>query len=226
MNSRKKRRILLQKKVTINDIIKGYILDLSNGGMYIHTQAEFTPGIKLDLGFVIDNKQVTVKAAVKHIHPGIGIGVKFLDLSQEASFSIRKFLESQPDIITEDAQVKKILLVDDNAQSRSIYRNRLLGEGFDTVEASNGYDALKKLQETKFDLLILDLWMEGIDGFKILQLMKINPTLKDIPVIVLSARSTSADLEKAVALGARDYLTKMTTTPLKLADRVKKILGN
>ena len=99
-----------------------------------------------------------------------------------------------------------------------------MSDGFTAVEARNGTEALKKLQETKFDLVILEIWTEGIDGFKILQLMKINPELRDIPVIVLSARSTPADLDKAMVLGAKDYLVKMVTSPVKLSEKVKSTL--
>jgi CheY-like chemotaxis protein len=67
--------------------------------------------------------------------------------------------------------------------------------------------------------------MDGIDGFKVLQLMQMNPDLKTIPVLILSARSVPADVEKAMGLGARDYLLKMTTTPIKLSEKVKEILG-
>ncbi len=225
MKGRKKRRVLLKQEVIINDIISGHILDLSDGGMYIHTQAEFIHGAKLDLSFAINGRHIKARAAVQHTQPGVGIGIKFLNLPPDDFSYIKKFLECQPDIVMEDTGAKKILLVDDNTQSRCIYRNRLLGEGFNTVEASNGSEALKRLRETKFDLVVLDIWMEGIDGFKILQLMKVNPALKDIPVVILSARSTPADFEKAIALGAKDYLVKMTTTPIRLAEKVRRILG-
>ena len=225
MEERKKRRILLKKEISLNNIIKGYILDISEGGMYIYTQAEFIPNAVLNLNFTINGEEIKVKGSVLHTEPGVGIGIKFLNLPPEDFSYIKKFLQCQPDVITEEPGIKKILLVDDNAQSRSIYRDRLLGEGFDAIEAANGAEALKKLQEIKFDLVIIDIWMEGIDGFKILQLMKVNPVLRKTPVIILSARSTHADLEKAIALGAKDYLIKMTTTPVKLAEKVKKILG-
>lgn len=246
LKGRKERRVLLQKEVLINDIIKGYILDLSVGGMYIYTQAEFIRGATLELSFSIKEKHIKTLPSLpvppdaiigikeKHIKttaivqykiPGVGIGIKFLNLSLDNFSCIKRFLECQPDIITEEnAGGKKILLVDDNPQSRGTYRNRLLGEGLHVIEASNGLEAVKRLWEINFDLVVLDLCMEGIDGFKILQIMKVNPELKEIPVIILSTKSTSSDLEKAMLLGAKDYLVKMTTPPLKLAEKIKKIL--
>ncbi len=224
MKHRKKRRVALIKEVKINDIITAHILDISEGGMYIYTEAEFIPGARLALSFTLDGKKILTKVAIQHICTDFGIGVKFTNISPDDLMHIKNFLRYQPDIVSDETEIKRILLVDDNQQSRSIYRNRLLGEGFTTIEALNGIDALKKITETKFDLVIIDTWMEGIDGFKFLQIMRLNPSYKITPVIILSARSTPADFEKAIGLGANDYLVKMTTTPIKLADRVKKIL--
>lgn len=224
MKNRKKRRVCLKKEVKINNIITAHILDISEGGMFIYTQAEFIPGAMLELVFTIVGKEIKAKGSVQHTKPGVGIGIKFINLSIDDFTHLKRFLDCQSDIIHEKIETKNILLVDDNPQSRTIYRNRLLGEGFNTIEASTGTEALRKLEDTQFDLVIIDTWMEGIDGFKFLQIMRLNPYYKMIPVIILSARSTPADFEKAIGLGANDYLVKMTTTPIKLADRVKKLL--
>ena len=221
-DARGKKRVLIQKELIINGIIKANALDISEIGMYINTQAEFLSGAILEISFDIDNAPIKVKAIVQHSHPGIGMGVKFINLSPENFVIIKKFIEQAEDVLTKKIE-RKILLVDDSAQSRAIYRNKLNLDGFTVIEASNGIEALKYMQEAKPDLVILDLWMEGLDGFKILQIMQLNPNLKGIPVIILSARSVPADIQKAIALGAKDYLPKMTTTPVKLAEKVKEI---
>lgn len=226
INDRRNRRISLSKDIIINDIIKGCILDISEGGLYIHTQAEFIPKAVLNLNFSIDNTPIKAKGFVQHIQPGVGIGIKFINLPQNISSQIKKILDCQPDTVVDYSGKKKILLVDDNDQSRSIYKNKLLCEGFTVTEASSGIEAIKKLQESFFGLVILDLWMEGIDGFKVLQIMRNDPVLNSVPVIIFSARSTHEDLEKAFALGAKEYLVKMTTSPLKLVEKVKSILNS
>lgn len=220
---RDKRRVLIQKDVIINEAVMAHALDISEGGMYISTQGEFLEGAIVDIKLEINDHPIKVKAIVQHSEPGIGIGVKFINLSPEGFTLIKKFIEQAEDV-SKLKVGRKILLVDDSPQSRAIYRNKLNMEGFTVIEASNGVEALRYLRETNPDLVILDLWMEGIDGFKILQLMQLNSELKGIPVIVLSARSVPADIQKAIALGARDYLPKMTTTPLKLSEKVKEIL--
>lgn len=219
--------VLIQRDIVINGIIKASALDISEEGMYIHTQAEFIKGGLLDLKMDINGGSVDLQATVVRSQPGIGIGVKFVNLSPSVAELIKDFMKRMTAQLVKGAEkvARKILLVDDSAQSRAIYRNKLNLEGFTVVDAADGVEALRHLHEVKFDLVILDLWMEGIDGFKVMQLMKLNPGFKDIPVIVLSARSVPSDVEKAIELGARDYLPKMTTTPVKLADKVKEVLS-
>lgn len=218
---REKKRVLIQESVLINGIIKANALDISEEGMYISTQAEFVSGAVLELSFRLKDKDLRLKALVQHIQPGIGMGVRFLNLSPETYSVIRSFVEEAAEVALKPRE-RVILLVDDSTQSRAIYRNKLTLDGFTVIEASDGIEALKSLQENKPDLVILDLWMEGIDGFKLLQLMNLNPDLKNIPVLILSARSVPGDIQKALALGAKDFLPKMTTTPLKLSERVKE----
>jgi CheY-like chemotaxis protein len=222
--NREKKRVLVQQEVIINNILKAHVLDISEDGMYISTQGDFLHGAVLDLTFTINDTGIGVKAIVQHTQQGIGMGVKFLNLLPEHHRLIKKFVE-EAETPTLRKAGKKVLLVDDSAQSRAIYINKLHLEGLTVFEASNGIEALKQIQETMPDIVVLDLWMEGIDGFKILQLMQLNPNFKEIPVVVLSARSVPADIQKAIALGARDYLPKVTTSPLKLAEKVKMILS-
>ncbi len=221
---RDKKRVLISEDVVINGIIRAKALDICEDGMYINTQAEFVSGAALEISFSINEEPVNLKAAVQHCHPGVGIGVKFTDLTAEAHALTKKYITQ-----AEGKSIKKtgrnILLVDDSAQSRAIYKHKLTIQGYNVTEASNGIEALKHLQELMPDLVILDLWMEGIDGFKILQLMQLNPKLKDIPVIVLSARSIPEDIQRAMALGASDFLPKMMTTPIKLAEKVDEVFS-
>lgn len=221
---RDKKRVLISEDVIINGIIRAKALDICEDGMYINTQAEFVSGAALEISFRINEEPVNLKAVVLHYHHGIGMGVKFTDLTVEVQDLIGKYIAQ-----AEGKSIKKtgknILLVDDSAQSRAVYKHKLTIQGYNVIEAANGFEALKHLQELMPDLVILDLWMEGIDGFKILQLMQLNPKLKDIPVIVLSARSVPEDIQRAMALGASDFLPKMMTTPIKLAEKVTEVLS-
>ncbi|MEW6416872.1 MAG: response regulator [Nitrospirota bacterium] len=227
MDNRKEKRVLIKKEVVINDSIKAYVLDISKGGMYIYTQVEFITGAILKLSFDVDNRPIKIKAKVQHAQPGIGIGVKFIGLSRQDSIKINDLLERLHHVYPVGVSgKKKVLLVDNDPQSRTVYKIRLLQDDFTVIEASNGLEAFKLLQDSMPDIVVLDLWLDSMDGFKILQLMQMNPDLKMIPVLILSTRCVPLDIEKAMALGAKDYLLKMTTTPLKLSEKIRAILGS
>ena len=226
MRDRKVERVLIKKEVTINGSLKAQAFDISEGGMYIYTQAEFNSGDLLELDFDVDGVPIKVKARVQHTQLGVGIGVKFSGLSHEDSIRIKRLLERLQHVSpVEVSGKKKVLLIDNDVRSKSVYKMRLLRDDFTVFEASNYLEAVKLLQESKPDIVVLDLWQEGMDGLNILQLMQINPDLRIIPVLILSTRNVATDVEKAMALGAKDYLLKMTTTPIKLSEKIRGISG-
>lgn len=226
MRDRKVERVLIKKDVIINGSLKARVFDISEGGMYIYTQAEFNSGDLLELDFDVDGVPIKVKARVQHTQLGVGIGVKFSGLPHEDAMRIKKLLERLQHVSpVEVSGKKKVLLIDNDVRSKSVYKMRLLRDDFTVFEASNYLEAVKLLQESKPDIVVLDLWQEGMDGFNILQLMQINPDLKMVPVLILSTRSVPTDIEKAMALGAKDYLLKMTTTPIRLSEKIRTTLG-
>jgi CheY-like chemotaxis protein len=226
MRDRKVERVLIKKDVIINGSLKAQAFDISEGGMYIYTQAEFNSGDLLDLDFDVDGVPIKVKARVQHTQLGVGIGVKFSGLSHEESIRIKRLLERLQHVSpVEVSGKKKVLLIDNDVRSKSVYKMRLLRDDFTVFEASNYLEAVKLLQESKPDIVVLDLWQEGMDGLNILQMMQINPDLRIIPVLILSTRNVATDVEKAMALGAKDYLLKMTTTPIKLSEKIRAISG-
>jgi len=226
MRDRKEERILVQKDVLINNSLKAQAFDISEGGTYINTQAEFEIGDMLELSFEVDDAPVRMKARVQHIQPGVGIGVKFIGLSVEDSMRIKRLLQSLSHAPQADvAGKKKVLFIDSDVRTKSVYKTRLLRDGFFVIDASNNVEAIKLLRDSKPDIVIIDLWTEGIDGYDILQLMQMNPDMKKIPVLVLSARHVAADVEKAAQLGARGFLLKMTTTPIRLSEKIAAMSG-
>jgi|Deesub1362A_J573_1020465.scaffolds.fasta_scaffold17614_2 CheY-like chemotaxis protein len=119
---------------------------------------------------------------------------------------------------------KKILLVDDAKIFQDIYKNLLMPEGYIVKVAGNGMEALKLAISEKPDLILLDLNMPVMDGFKVLEAVKSNPELSSIHIIVLSSRGVPAEIEKAVNLGADSYLVKATAKPKEVIAKIKSIL--
>jgi CheY-like chemotaxis protein len=120
----------------------------------------------------------------------------------------------------------KILLVDDTEFYRKTYSIKLTTEGYLVSAATNGVEALKAIATEKPDLVLLDLVMPVMDGFKVLQAIKADPNLQSIPVVVFSAKGVQEEISKAISVGATDFLIKATTTPNKVVEKIKTILGH
>ena len=225
-DSREKKRVLVwEENILINGAIHANALDISEDGMYIVTESDLPSGTVLDMAFKIHDTPIEVKAMVQHSQPGVGMGVKFIELTHDQLVLIRKFVDRMKEIAAEKAE-RKVLLMDDDAQSRAAFKSRLSLEGYVVIEASNGVDTWKHLQELKPDLVIMDLWMEGMDGFKVLQLIQQDNALKGIPVIILSARALPVDIHRATALGAIHFLPKAATAPTSLAEKVRELFSS
>ncbi len=101
-----------------------------------------------------------------------------------------------------------VLLVDDDRQTRLKLARDLEGGGFAVSQADGGRAALDMLQSEPFDLVLLDILMPEVDGYAVLAEMKADETMRDIPVVVVSAVESPENVEKCIRMGAKDYLTK------------------
>lgn len=101
-----------------------------------------------------------------------------------------------------------IYAVDDEQSIREVYSYALKNAGFDIECFQNGEDFLSALSARKCDLAILDIMLDGLDGYEILKAMKNNLQTSDIPVIMVSAKSDEIDKVRGLDLGADDYLAK------------------
>ncbi|HOP75534.1 MAG TPA: fused response regulator/phosphatase [Bacillota bacterium] len=107
----------------------------------------------------------------------------------------------------------KVLVVDDSPINRKIIASSLTAKlsGIEIVEAADGYEALNILGEAEISVVLQDIMMPGMDGIATLEAIKARPELKNIPVIMVTALSEIELVEKALSLGALDYLTKPLT---------------
>lgn len=101
-----------------------------------------------------------------------------------------------------------ILIVDDNEMNRDTLARRLRQQGFTTTLASDGREALNVIKAQLFDLVLLDIMMPEVDGYEVLQTLKADPELCNVPVIMISALEEIESVMKCMEMGAEDYLTK------------------
>jgi len=118
---------------------------------------------------------------------------------------------------------KKILLVDDEPHIIMMLENRMKHAGYDVITASDGQEALTKAQKEKPDLIILDLMLPKLDGYKVCRMLKFDEKYKHIPIIMLSARAQEVDKKMGEAVGADGYVTK-PFEPQVLLGKVKDLL--
>lgn len=101
-----------------------------------------------------------------------------------------------------------ILIVEDDPQTVKLIKFILEKEDYSTISAKDGEEGLQMAREKKPDLIVLDLMLPGMDGYRVCEILKANPVTKKIPIIVLTALDTGVDFEKALEKKADWYITK------------------
>ena len=116
-----------------------------------------------------------------------------------------------------------LAVVEDNADNRLLLQ-AILGDQFDLVEYENGADALTGFARSRPDLVLLDISLPGMDGNEILQRIRKDVTLRDVPVIALTAHAMAGDREKFLAAGFDDYITKPIVDETQLFASIERLL--
>ena len=122
--------------------------------------------------------------------------------------------------------MKKILIIDDDLRHDKMMSYLLLSKGFDMIYALSGQEALEKLRLKVFekpDIILMDIMMPHMDGFETFKETRKNPDLKDTPIIMLTALSDPKNMERAISIGAADYIEK-PFSPSDVISRIKKVL--
>jgi len=102
----------------------------------------------------------------------------------------------------------KILIVDDESDLVRVLEYGLQSAGYDVVCAADGQEGLKMARESKPDVILLDLMLPKLDGYKVCRLLKFDDRFKQIPIIILSARTQEGDQSLAMEMGANRFVTK------------------
>lgn len=117
----------------------------------------------------------------------------------------------------------RILAVDDEEDIVELVRYNLEREGYETLSAFSGKEALEIISKKRPDLIVLDLMLPDIDGLEITRRLKRDDNLKDIPIVMLTAKGEEADVVVGLELGADDYIVK-PFSPRILVARVRSVI--
>ncbi|OCQ98497.1 hybrid sensor histidine kinase/response regulator [Oscillatoriales cyanobacterium USR001] len=163
------------------------------------------------LGLAISAKIIEMMNSQIRVTSQLGAGSKFwfdLDLPCASEFTLKPTFELKGTIVGFTGNKKKILVVDDRWENRSVIVNLLTPVGFEVVEAVNGAEGLEKVNEFNPDAIITDLVMPVMDGFELLRQLRNAEKLKETIVIVSSASVFEADQYKSLDAGANAFLPK------------------
>ena len=119
---------------------------------------------------------------------------------------------------------RRVLIVDDEASIRLICRINLAASGWTCQETDNGEEALVRIRGERPDVVLLDVMMPIRDGWMVAEDVAGDPTVRDIPIVFISARAEQRDRERAHSLGAVGYVTK-PLNPVGLSAAIDEILG-
>lgn len=154
-------------------------------------------------------------------------------LVEQAVQTIRPLDEDAPSLATGGL----ILVVDDSIVNRDILTHRLTRDGYEVLTAENGAQALEMAAANSLDLILLDILMPGLNGYQVLETLKQDPHLRDIPVIMISALDELESIVRCIEMGADDYLAKPFNAVLlkarigsslekkRLRDRQRELFG-
>jgi two-component system cell cycle response regulator DivK len=101
-----------------------------------------------------------------------------------------------------------VLYVEDNFENRLLMRRVLLAEDFDFIEAENAAQALEILQNTRPDIILMDINMPDVDGYTLIGQIRALPGLEDIPILAVTANVMRGDRERSLKAGANGYIQK------------------
>jgi len=119
---------------------------------------------------------------------------------------------------------KKILVVDDEVQLVEMLKMRLEANGYYVITANDGQEGLNKAKSESPDIIILDLMLPKLDGYKVCRLLKFDEKYKEIPIIMFSARGEDSAKQTGEQVGADAYITK-PFEPEVLLEKIKELLN-
>jgi CheY-like chemotaxis protein len=118
---------------------------------------------------------------------------------------------------------KKILIADDNENIREALTYLLEDEGYSLSLAKDGFEAINKVRSVRPDILFLDIMMPELSGYEVCRMIKNDPELSNIYVIMLTAKGQASEQERGKEVGADEYIVK-PFSPMEILSKIKKLL--
>ncbi|OIO50647.1 hypothetical protein CO131_00380 [Candidatus Kaiserbacteria bacterium CG_4_9_14_3_um_filter_50_16] len=219
------------------DLILLDVLMPKKNGMEVLREMSTDPALKDIPVIIISNsgQPVEVELAkklgakdflIKAIFDPAEVLEKVQALLQENGHSKATEEAAQLPIIDQDMKGKGVLVVEDDKFLRNLFIHKLFSSGLKVESAIDAKGAFGILENWKPDIILLDLILPGIDGFEILSRLKKDERLASIPVIILSNLGEKKDIDRAMSLGAQEFMVKVNFNLEEIISHVQRVLSN
>jgi two-component system, cell cycle response regulator DivK len=118
---------------------------------------------------------------------------------------------------------KRILVVEDQEDNRQIIRDMLTATDYEIIEVESGEQAIEAVAKQRPDLILMDIQLPGMDGYEVTRLIKVDPTLRSIPIFAVTSYALSGEEQKARAAGCNEYVPK-PYSPRQLLAKIRQYL--
>ena len=130
-----------------------------------------------------------------------------------------------PEVVAVQAARLPILVIDDSLTTRMLEQSILESAGYQVQLAVSAEDGLERAHRERFALFLVDVEMPGMDGFSFIERTQSEPSLRDIPAILVTSRNAPEDLRRGEQVGARGYMVKSDFNQVELLDRIRQLVG-
>jgi two-component system chemotaxis sensor kinase CheA len=191
------------------------------------------------IGFVVDEiiseQEIVIKSLGEYLKKpeniagatiwGDGEVVLILDVFDLMKSAKKVYFEPKPIVKEEVPTTRSILVVDDSLTTRELEKNILEAVGYNVDVAIDGVQALEKIRQKKFNLVITDITMPRMDGFELTSIIKKEEKFKDIPVIIVTSEENEEDRKKGIEVGAEAYIVKSAFDQKSLLDMIDRMMS-
>ncbi len=193
------------------------------------------------VGFIVDDvvteESIFIKSLGEHLGKiknvtgatilGTGEILVVLDVADliANSSSLHSAAAGKPLVQDKQDQERKILVVDDTFSTRELEKDIIAANGYKVDTAVDGLDALDKIAQTNYDLIVSDVQMPRMSGLELCKAIKANAAYKDIPVVIVTSLSKDEDKRQGIEAGASAYIVKSSFDQTNLLDAIERLIG-
>ena len=216
--NRQDARYSFTSDVIVDNSVFTTCIDISLGGLYIKTTKELKESAVVSVR--LPAFEFTINAVVRFSKKNEGTGLKFEISSNEQWNRLVSIIDTVREQPGDSFEKPTLLLVDDDKKFRDQLKSNLNEQGYSVVEAKDGMDAIKQMNIYPFHAVVTDLYLDRIDGFKLIELIRDAPDHKDKPIIAMATKSDQPTVDQAMRAGANYFIPK---TPELLKEVLKTL---